>query len=105
MAAAPKTWATSARAIPTELGEALREFRSARGPRSGSPDEKRLEAAGDARAKLIATMSGIEAIWRQNCHALPNEKEPLASAMGSAIRRSKAAAFPEQIRRNSRSRR
>ena len=41
-----------------------------------SPDEKRLEAALEPARKTYREMSGIEAIWRQNCHALPNEKEP-----------------------------
>src|SRR5687768_12787603 len=41
-----------------------------------SPDEERLEAALEPARKTYREMSGIEAIWRQNCHALPNEKEP-----------------------------
>ena len=41
-----------------------------------SPDEERLEAALEPARKTYGEMSGIEAIWRQNCHALPNEKEP-----------------------------
>lgn len=41
-----------------------------------SPDEKRLEAALEPARKTYREMTGIEAIWRQNCHALPNEKEP-----------------------------
>jgi Dyp-type peroxidase family len=41
-----------------------------------SPNEERLEGAlGNAR-KTYQSMKGIQAIWRQNCHALPNEKEP-----------------------------
>lgn len=41
-----------------------------------APDEQRLEAALDRARAAYRRMSGIEAIWRQNCHALPNEKEP-----------------------------
>ena len=41
-----------------------------------SPDEQRLEAALDRARETYRTMSGIEAIWRQNCHALPTETEP-----------------------------
>jgi Dyp-type peroxidase family len=41
-----------------------------------SPDKEKLEAALDPARKAYQQMSGIEAIWRQDCHALPNEKEP-----------------------------
>lgn len=41
-----------------------------------SPDEGRLEAALEPARKAYRDMSGIEAIWRQNCHALPTETEP-----------------------------
>ena len=41
-----------------------------------SPDAERLEAAAARARETYQTMTGIEAIWRQNCHALPNEKEP-----------------------------
>jgi Dyp-type peroxidase family len=41
-----------------------------------SPDEAQLEAAVARARKTYQQMKGIEAIWRQNCHALPNEKEP-----------------------------
>ena len=41
-----------------------------------SPDEQRLEAALDGARKAYREMTGIEAIWRQNCHALPTETEP-----------------------------
>jgi Dyp-type peroxidase family len=41
-----------------------------------SPDAERLEAAVARARETYQTMTGIEAIWRQNCHALPNEKEP-----------------------------
>ena len=41
-----------------------------------SPDAERLEAAVARGRETYQTMTGIEAIWRQNCHALPNEKEP-----------------------------
>ena len=41
-----------------------------------SPDEQRLEQALDRAREAYRKMSGIEAIWRQNCHALPTETEP-----------------------------
>ena len=41
-----------------------------------SPNEVRLEAVLDRARKTYQTMTGIKAIWRQDCHALPNEKEP-----------------------------
>ncbi len=41
-----------------------------------SPNKERLEAALDRARETYQSMSGIEAIWRQNCHALPDEKEP-----------------------------
>ena len=41
-----------------------------------SPDEERLEAALEPARNTYRGMSGIEAIWRQNCHALPTETEP-----------------------------
>jgi Dyp-type peroxidase family len=41
-----------------------------------SPDAETLEAAVARARETYQTMTGIEAIWRQNCHALPNEKEP-----------------------------
>jgi len=41
-----------------------------------SPTQEQLDAAL-ARAKTTYDqMTGIEAIWRQDCHALPNDKEP-----------------------------
>src|SRR2546430_5862303 len=41
-----------------------------------SPDEQHLEAALDRARETYRQMEGITAIWRQNCHALPNEREP-----------------------------
>jgi len=41
-----------------------------------SPDEGRLEAVLEPARQAYRNMSGIEAIWRQNCHALPTETEP-----------------------------
>jgi Dyp-type peroxidase family len=41
-----------------------------------SPDETHLEAALERARKSYREMTGIEAIWRQNCHALPTETEP-----------------------------
>ena len=41
-----------------------------------SPDAQRLEAALDRARKTYQEMRGITAIWRQNCYALPTEREP-----------------------------
>src|SRR5215831_11114755 len=41
-----------------------------------SPNDQQLEAVLDPARKAYQEMRGIEAIWRQNCHALPTEKEP-----------------------------
>ena len=41
-----------------------------------SPDKERLETALDRARRAYQEMPGIKAIWRQDCHALPNEKEP-----------------------------
>jgi len=41
-----------------------------------SPNEAQLEAALERARKSYREMTGIEAIWRQNCHALPTETEP-----------------------------
>jgi Dyp-type peroxidase family len=41
-----------------------------------SPDEEHLEAAVARARETYQSMTGIEAIWRQNCYAPPNEKEP-----------------------------
>ena len=41
-----------------------------------SPDEARLEGVLARARNTYQQMNGIQAIWRQNCHALPNEKEP-----------------------------
>jgi Dyp-type peroxidase family len=41
-----------------------------------SPDAERLESALDSARKTYRELSGITAIWRQDCHALPGDKEP-----------------------------
>jgi Dyp-type peroxidase family len=41
-----------------------------------SPNGQQLEAALDPARKAYQEMRGIEAIWRQDCHALPTEAEP-----------------------------
>jgi Dyp-type peroxidase family len=41
-----------------------------------SPDQKRLEEVLERARTAYAEMNGIKAIWRQDCHALPTEKEP-----------------------------
>jgi Dyp-type peroxidase family len=40
-----------------------------------SPDTERLEAAMEPARRKYRELSGVTAIWRQNCHALPSEKE------------------------------
>lgn len=41
-----------------------------------SPDTRHLEIALERARKTYRELSGISAIWRQDCHILPNEKEP-----------------------------
>ncbi len=41
-----------------------------------SPDEARLEAALARARSTYERLRGVEAIWRQDCHALPTEREP-----------------------------
>src|SRR4051812_41292092 len=42
-----------------------------------SPDDKRLEAVLDPARRVLRELGpGIAAIWRQDCHSLPTEKEP-----------------------------
>jgi len=41
-----------------------------------SPTEELLEKALEPAREAYRSMTGIEAIWRQNCYALPSDKEP-----------------------------
>lgn len=41
-----------------------------------SPDSERLEAVLEPARKTYRGLPGVTAIWRQDCHALPTEKEP-----------------------------
>jgi Dyp-type peroxidase family len=41
-----------------------------------SVNQQQLEVALDRARSAYRDMKGIEAIWRQDCHALPSEKEP-----------------------------
>ena len=41
-----------------------------------SPTQEQLEKALDRARETYKGMTGIEAIWRQDCHALPEDKEP-----------------------------
>ena len=41
-----------------------------------APDSASLEAALDRARETYAQLSGVTAIWRQDCHALPDETEP-----------------------------
>jgi deferrochelatase/peroxidase EfeB len=71
-----RSWETLARAAPktgsSHLGH--RMFTSC-WSRFHLTSEK-LEAALDRARQAYQEMPGIKAIWRQDCHALPNEKEP-----------------------------
>src|SRR5205814_8836559 len=40
-----------------------------------SPDTEHLEAALERARRAYRQLPGITAIWRQDCHILPNEKE------------------------------
>lgn len=41
-----------------------------------APDSERLEAAVSRAREAFQQMDGVDAIWRQDCHAPPDEKEP-----------------------------
>src|SRR5947208_9813848 len=41
-----------------------------------SPDTEHLEAALDRARKAYQQLSGVTALWRQDCHVSPDEKEP-----------------------------
>lgn len=41
-----------------------------------APDAERLEAAMARGRAAYENLAGVTAIWRQDCHVLPNEKEP-----------------------------
>jgi Dyp-type peroxidase family len=41
-----------------------------------APDQERLDEVAERGRKAFAELPGIAAVWRQDCHALPNEKEP-----------------------------
>jgi len=41
-----------------------------------APDNAKLEEALDGARPALAALPGVVPIWRQDCHALPNEKEP-----------------------------
>ncbi|MFD1537401.1 Dyp-type peroxidase [Nonomuraea guangzhouensis] len=41
-----------------------------------APDSTQLDAAIDRARPAYDALSGVTAIWRQNCHALPTETEP-----------------------------
>ena len=59
-----------------------------------APDSASLEAALDRARETYAQLGGVTAIWRQDCHALPDETEPFGFRDGINHRRSRAAAFP-----------
>jgi Dyp-type peroxidase family len=41
-----------------------------------SPDSEHLESALERARKTYRELSGVTAIWRQDCHVLPDEREP-----------------------------
>ncbi|WP_433086885.1 hypothetical protein ACQP1P_14415 [Dactylosporangium sp. CA-052675] len=41
-----------------------------------APDRDRRDAAVDRARPAAAALPGVAAIWRQDCHALPDETEP-----------------------------
>src|SRR4051794_25850462 len=41
-----------------------------------SPDTQRLESAVERARKAYREQTGVAALWRQDCHALPTETEP-----------------------------
>jgi Dyp-type peroxidase family len=41
-----------------------------------SPDSEHLETALERARKAYRELTGVTAIWRQDCHVLPDEKEP-----------------------------
>jgi Dyp-type peroxidase family len=41
-----------------------------------SPNEEKLESVLERARNTYVTLQGIQAIWRQNCHALATEREP-----------------------------
>ncbi|MFY0577813.1 hypothetical protein ACN28S_28970 [Cystobacter fuscus] len=41
-----------------------------------APDARRLEAALARARNALEALAGVEAIWRQDCHALPTQREP-----------------------------
>ena len=41
-----------------------------------APDDARLAVALDRARDVLKSSPGIEAIWRQDCHVLPGEREP-----------------------------
>nr|WP_153867381.1 MULTISPECIES: peroxidase [Myxococcaceae] len=49
-----------------------------------SPDQTHLEAALERARKVYQGLSGITALWRQDCHALPTDTEPFGFRDGIA---------------------
>jgi Dyp-type peroxidase family len=41
-----------------------------------SPDSEKLERSLERARQAYRELNGVTAIWRQNCHVLPNEREP-----------------------------
>jgi Dyp-type peroxidase family len=41
-----------------------------------APDSRQLETALARARQALESLDGVEAIWRQNCHALPTQREP-----------------------------
>ena len=76
MASRAKDLGISVRAILENWEKPLGTFRRPRDHRSRFPTLNGSKRRSRRARETYQTMTGIEAIWRQNCHALPNEKEP-----------------------------
>ena len=72
---ARKSLGTPARAAP-RTGKSRSGRRRPRRARRALAGRRRLEAALERARKAYRELPGITAIWRQDCHALPTEKEP-----------------------------
>ena len=62
-----------------------------------SPDEQRLEAAIERARTAHQDLIGVKVIWRQDCYALPTEREPFGFRDGISHPAIEAAAFQGPI--------
>jgi deferrochelatase/peroxidase EfeB len=59
-----------------------------------APDAQRLGGVLDRARQSYEKLSGVELIWRQDCYALPNEKEPLGYKDGISHPAIKGSGIP-----------